>query len=41
MDGQAEQWAHPAIYKEVMETWAVGLAQAAVHDNAAEMTLAI
>jgi len=37
MDGQAEQWVHPAIYKEVMETRAGGHAQAAGHDNAAEM----
>ena len=41
MDGQAEQWVHPAIYKEVMETREVGLAQAAGHDNAGEMARAM
>jgi len=41
MDGQAKQWVHPAIYKEVMEMRAVGLAQAAGHDDAAEMVRAM
>jgi len=41
MDGQAEQWVHLAIYKEVMKTRAVGLAQVAGRDDAAGMARAM
>ena len=37
MDGQAKQWVHPAIYKEVKETRVVGHAQAAGHGDAEKM----
>jgi len=36
-DGLAEQWVHPAMYKVVIETRAVGHAQVADHVDAAEM----
>ena len=34
-DGRAEHWVHPVIFKAVMETQALGHAQAAGSDDAA------